>query len=248
MIRLQKWLAESGISSRRRAEELIISGRVSVNGVVVTALGTKANPLTDSVELDGKSVDIDSKKEYVMLNKPEGVVTTVTDPFGRNTVMDYIAADKRLFPVGRLDSDTSGLLLLTNDGEWAQKLMHPKYEVKKTYVAIVQGVPSPESLRMLRRGVVIDNKKTAPAEVILKEKIDAPIAPARRKKGAPKVMQNAKIVITIREGRNRQVRKMCDAIGHTVLKLKRVGIGSLVLGNLEKGKWRKLTARELKSM
>ena len=236
-LRLQKWLSMAGVASRRKAEEMILDGRVRVNGAVVTELGAKANPARDVLEVDGKTVETTQQKVYIMLHKPEGVVTTVTDPFGRSTVMDLVPSDVRLFPVGRLDQDTSGLLLMTNDGEWAQKLTHPKHETKKTYVAVVKGVPSNENLRKLRNGIVIEGKKTAPAQVRLYEKI-----PVKGEK-----MQNAKLMITIHEGRNRQVRNMCEAIGHKVISLKRVVIGGLELGNLAKGKWRHLTPKEVRS-
>jgi pseudouridine synthase len=238
MLRLQKWLSMAGTASRRKAEEIIAAGRVTVNGAVVTELGAKADPLNDVVEVDGKVIEIQTDKVYIMLHKPEGVVTTVTDPFGRSTVMDFVPADVRLFPVGRLDSDTSGLLLLTNDGEWAQKLSHPKYETKKTYVAVVKGVPASESLRKLRQGITIEGKKTAPAQIKLIEKLSIKNAK----------LQNAKLLITIHEGRNRQVRNMCEAIGHKVINLKRIAIGSLELGSLPKGKWRHLTAKEVKNI
>jgi len=233
-IRLQKWLSMSGAASRRKAEELIKQGRVSVNGVQVTELGTTANTENDLVELNGKIVETAQEKIYIMLNKPEGVVTTVTDPFGRATVMDFVPQGKRIYPVGRLDYDTSGLLLMTNDGEWAQKLTHPKYEISKTYVAVVKGIPSAESLRKFCQGLVIDGKKTTPAKIKL----------MKHNKGAV----NSKVIITIREGRNRQVRKMCEAIGHKVVGLKRVEVGELALGTLPKGKWRALSPKEVKNL
>jgi len=233
-IRLQKWLSMSGVASRRKAEEMIAEGRVYVNGVQVTELGAKANPQTDLVELDGKIVEIVQEKIYIMLHKPEGVVTTVTDPFGRTTVMDLVPDKMRLYPVGRLDFDTSGLLLMTNDGEWAQKLTHPKYEISKTYTAVVKGTPTAESLQKFRRGIVIDGKKTAPAQIKLIKN--------------DKKSTNSKVLITIHEGRNHQVRKMCEAIGHKVITLKRVEVGGLELGTLPKGKWRPLTAKEVKNL
>ncbi|MCL2287270.1 MAG: rRNA pseudouridine synthase [Firmicutes bacterium] len=235
-IRLQKWLSMAGVASRRKAEEMITDGRVSVNGAVITELGAKANPQRDLLEVDGKPVEITGQKVYIMLHKPEGVVTTVTDPFGRPTVMDLVPSNVRLFPVGRLDQDTSGLLLMTNDGEWAQKLTHPKHETKKTYLAVVKGVPTPENLRKLRQGILLEGKKTAPAQVKL---IEQP--PVKGEK-------NAKLLITIHEGRNRQVRNMCEAIGHKVVTLKRVEIGGILLDNLAKGKWRHLTQKEVKSL
>jgi len=235
-IRLQKWLAMAGVASRRKAEEMITSGRVSLDGEVITALGAKADPSKSVLAVDGKPVEIVQDKVYIMLHKPEGVVTTVTDPYNRPTVMDYVPTATRLYPVGRLDSDTSGLLLMTNDGEWAQKLTHPKHETKKTYVAVVQGVPSVVSLRIFRQGILIEGKKTAPAQIKLLEQM--PIKGTKT--------QNSKLLITIHEGRNHQVRKMCEAIGHKIVTLKRVEVGGLELGNLAKGKWRQLTAKEVK--
>jgi len=228
-VRLQKWLAQSGVASRRKAEEMILAGRVSVNGVVITELGAKANPQKDKLAVDGNAVDALQDKAYIMLHKPEGVVTTVTDPFERATVMDYVPANPRLYPVGRLDLDTSGLLLMTNDGDWAQKIAHPKNETKKVYAAIVRGVPTPERINSLRKGVIVDGKKTAPAQIKLLEKLQ----------------NETKLQITIHEGRNRQVRKMCEAVGHRVVSLKRIEVGGLKLGNLEKGTWRNLTKREI---
>jgi len=229
-VRLQKWLAQSGVASRRKAEEMILAGRVSVNGVVVTELGAKANPQKDKLAVDGNAVNPLQDKAYIMLHKPEGVVTTVTDPFERATIMDYVPASPRLYPVGRLDLNTSGLLLMTNDGDWAQKIAHPKNETKKVYVAIVRGAPAPESINSLRKGVVVDGKKTAPAQVKLLDKLQK---------------SETKLQITIHEGRNRQVRKMCEAIGHRVVSLMRIEVGGLKLGDLEKGKWRHLTKREI---
>jgi len=250
-IRLQKWLSMSGACSRRKAEELITSGRVSVNGAVVTELGAKANTQTDLVELDGKAVEIEGRKRYIMLHKPEGVVTTVTDPFGRTTVMDLVPKDVRLYPVGRLDYDTTGLILMTNDGQWAQKLTHPKNEVTKTYIAVVRGVPTGESLRKLAKGVEIEIEKAAvtlPKGSGGKAPLKVKTAPATVKLLGPQKDKNAKLMITIREGRNRQVRKMCEAVGHKIINLKRVSIGKLELGDLPKGKWRELTAREVKAL
>jgi pseudouridine synthase len=220
--RLQKILAQAGVSSRRKSEELILAGRVAVNGKIVRELGAKADD-ADEITVDGKKI-LREKKIYLVLHKPAGVVTTAFDPQGRPTVMDFVPRDVRLFPVGRLDFDTSGLLILTNDGEWANKLSHPSNEVKKTYIATLRGKPSRENLQRFRRGIKIDGRLTAPAEIkILRE-------------------ENAHTVaeITIREGRNRQVRKMCDAINCPVIALKRVAIGDVKLGDLPVGKWREL--------
>ena len=222
-IRLQKLLAMAGVASRRKAEELITAGRVTVNGAVVRELGVKA-AFNAALAVDGKPVTAE-QKVYIMLHKPEGVVTTVTDPFNRATVMDLIPKGLRLFPVGRLDYNTSGLLFLTNDGEWAQSLTHPKHEVSKTYIATVRGVPAEEDLRAFREGLNIDGRPTAPCEA--------------------DILNGNKLRITIHEGRNRQVRKMCEAIGHPVIKLMRVSVGKVELGDLPYGKWRDLTPREV---
>ena len=237
-LRLQKFLAMAGVASRRKSEELIAGGQVSVNGQVITLLGAKVSPSKDIVTINGKKVEIVQQKQYIMLHKPEGVVTTVTDPFGRPTVMDFIPGDVRLYPVGRLDADTSGLLLLTNDGDWAQKLMHPKNETQKVYTAIVNGVPSGESLRKFRKGIIIDGKKTAPA--LIKQEEILPIKGTKN--------QTTRLRITIHEGRNRQVRKMCEAIGHKIVSLKRIEVGTLKLGTLQKGKWRNLSSKEVRNI
>jgi len=232
-IRLQKWLATAGVCSRRKAEEIILAGRVCVNEVVVTELGVKAIPGVDIVSVDGKSVEIiRENKIYIMLHKPEGVVTSASDQFGRTTVIDILPPEikTRLYPVGRLDYDTSGLIFLTNDGDWTLKLTHPKYKAKKTYLAVVKGIPPEDSLELFRNGIVIDNKITAPCEVEISDIRNG----------------NAQLRITIHEGRNRQVRKMCDAIGCTVIGLKRVEVGGVKLGNLKRGRWRYLTDDEVK--
>ncbi|MCL2216973.1 MAG: rRNA pseudouridine synthase [Defluviitaleaceae bacterium] len=239
-IRLQKLLANAGVASRRKAEELIVAGRVTVNGVVAE-LGGKAGP-GDALAVDGQPVAVDEpQKIYIMLHKPEGVVTTVTDPFNRTTVMDCVSEiEERLFPVGRLDYDTSGLLLLTNDGDWTNSLTHPRHEVRKTYIAVVKGVPTADELRTFRQGLEIEGRRTSRCEVeILPPKHDKPF-------GKQATGPTAKLRIIIKEGRNRQVRKMCEAIGHPVISLKRVAIGGLRLDNLPRGKWRHLTIQEVK--
>jgi len=227
-IRLQKLLAAAGVASRRKAEEMIRAGRVSVNGVVVTELGAKALAC-DVLAVDGKPVGAEkSGKVYIVLNKPEKVVTTASDQFGRATVMDYVPRDVRLFPVGRLDYDTSGLIFLTNDGDWAYRLTHPKHEVAKTYIADVRGEPSEEVLDVLRSGVEIDGRLTAPCEVVL--------------------LGGAKVKIILREGRNRQVRRMFEVVGHSVVRLVRVAVGEIGLGGLASGKWRYLTEDEVRGL
>ena len=229
-VRLQKFLADTGIASRRKAEEYILQGKVKVNGQVVTNLGTKINPDKDVILYNEKKVEIKEKKVYLLLNKPENYVTTVNDQFNRPTVIDLLHSVKeRVYPVGRLDYNTSGLLLLTNDGELTYKITHPKHHIDKVYLATVKGVPGEASLNKLRRGVVIDDYKTAPAKV----------------KMIRTSSNSATLQITIHEGRNRQVRKMCEAIGHPVISLKRIAIGEILLGDLPVGKFRSLTQKEI---
>ena len=226
MIRLQKLLAMAGVASRRKAELLISKGRVFVNGTKVTELGAKALA-TDDIVVDGTKINFE-KKTYVMLHKPTKVICSAKDNFSRKTVLDIVQIDVRLFPVGRLDYDTSGLILLTNDGEWANKLMHPSKKVNKTYIAQVKGLVTEDSLKEFREGLLIDGKKTAPSEI--------------------EVISEDALKIVLYEGRNRQVRKMCEAIGLEVLCLKRVAIGQLELGGLKPGEWRYLTDDEVKEI
>ena len=238
--RLSRFLAHAGIASRRHAEELIAAGRVQVTGVTVVTQGTRINPDTDIVLVDSKPVRTASKQVYLMLHKPIGYVSTAYDPQGRPTVLDLLPAELRavrVYPVGRLDIDTGGLLLLTNDGDFALHLTHPHYSIQKHYQALVQGCPSESSLIALRSGVTITedkgrSHKTAPAQVSL-----------LRKAGT-----NCWLSLTIHEGRKRQVRRMLAAVGHPVLELSRVGIGPLSLGDVPAGKWRHLTNEEVKSL
>ncbi len=226
-MRLQKYLADAQVASRRKAEEMILEGRVSVNGEVITQLGTKVED-GDRVEVDGKEVHPADKLVYIMLHKPEGYVTTAKEQFGRPAVLDLVDCGYRVYPVGRLDYDTSGLLLLTNDGELTYRLTHPKHNVNKTYIAMVEGVPTEDEMKKFSSGLVIDDYKTAPAKISI------------IKKGKYTALK-----IIIHEGKNRQVRKMCAAIGHEVKYLKRVSTGKLDLGTLEKGKYRYLTEDEV---
>ena len=232
MMRLQKYLASCGVASRRGAEELIRRGRVTVNGAVVTEMGTQVDEEHDCVTFDGAVVKPEKKMVYVLLNKPVGYVTTVSDDKGRNTVMELVQdIPVRIYPVGRLDYDSEGLLLLTNDGELAQRLTHPSCEVDKVYLARVTGNPSNEALDKLRRGVYMegDERRTYPAQV--------------------RVVRDeslfSDILVTIHEGRNRQVRRMFDSVGHKVLLLRRVRFGPLDLGDLRRGEWRELSAEEI---
>lgn len=231
--RLQKYLARCGVASRREAEKMITQGRVEVNGKIVTTLGTTVDPATDVVKVDGRIVKEPEKLVYIMLNKPAGFVTTASDDRGRPTVLDLVKhVPARVFPVGRLDMDTEGLLLLTNDGDLAYRLTHPKFEVKKTYHALVEGQPSRQDLDKLRNGVMLNGRLTAPAQVRV----------IGHQKGC------TLLEITIHEGRNRQVRRMLDKVGHPVVHLRRVKMAGLELGNLPLGKARYLTQEEIKEL
>jgi pseudouridine synthase len=228
--RLQKILSAHGVASRRHAEEMLLAGRIRVNDRVVTELGTRADPGRDRIEVDGEPLRHVGERVYVALNKPVGYITTARDPHGRRTVMDLLAGlTERVFPVGRLDHDSSGLLLLTNDGDFAYALTHPSREVPKTYLCRVRGVPSAESLRALARGVELEDGVTAPARVRL-------IGSAET---------GASIQLTIHEGRNRQVRRMLAAVGHPVEDLTRTRIGHLGLAGLAPGQWRLLRPEEV---
>lgn len=231
IVRLQKYIAMSGTASRRAAEQLIDEGRVAVNGKKVTEQGVKVEIGCDTVEVDGILLKVNDKKIYIALNKPTGYVTTVKDQFDRPTVIDLVEKEihTRVFPVGRLDYETEGLLFMTNDGDWANKVTHPRFESKKKYYAVLKGVLTIPELNKIRRGVVIDGKKTRPAECEIME-ID---------------MGMTLVEIIIHEGRNRQVRKMFEAVGHTVKALKRESIGIVELGNLPEGRWRYLTSSEI---
>ncbi|MED3551195.1 23S rRNA pseudouridine(2605) synthase RluB [Cytobacillus praedii] len=233
MERLQKVIAHAGFASRRKAEELIKEGHVRVNGKTVKELGIKVSS-SDRVEVNGIPVERE-EPVYFLLYKPRGVISSVTDDKGRKVVTDYFQQIKqRIYPVGRLDFDTSGLLLLTNDGEFANLLMHPKNEIEKVYVAKVKGIPSREKMRSLEKGVRLEDGKTAPAQTKVLS-ID-------------KKKQTAIIELTIHEGRNRQVRRMLEAIGHPVIKLKRERYGFLTLQGLNAGEARELTAHEVKQL
>ena len=225
--RLQKVLAQAGFGSRRLCEELIADGRVRVNGDVAE-LGRRVDTEHDRVEVDGVAIGVRPGLVHYLLNKPRGVVTTASDPQGRRTVIDLVPAEPRVFPVGRLDADTEGLLLLTNDGDLTHRLTHPSFGVDKEYVAEVEGKPSRLAVRRLREGVELDDGLTAPAKVALLE---------------PNVLR-----IVIHEGRNRQVRRMCDAIGHPVVRLVRSRIGPLRDPGLRPGAWRPLEIDEVRSL
>lgn len=232
--RLQKVLAEAGVASRRKSEEMIRAGRVEVNGQTVRDMGVKVDPKQDAIKVDGRPIR-QEKKVYVLFNKPKGVITSASDPEGRKTVASFFTnIRERIYPVGRLDYDTEGLLLLTNDGEFAHLLTHPRHHVPRTYLATVKGVPHGTKLDKLRSGVELEDGLTSPAEA---EYYD--IDPDK----------NETIVqVTIYEGRNRQVRRMFEAIGHPVQKLKRIKFGPILLAGVPRGKYRHLTAEEIKEL
>jgi pseudouridine synthase len=231
---LQKILSAAGIASRRTAETLIEQGRVSVNGEVVREMGTKADPETDDIRVDGRRIRAAQRKRYILLNKPRGYVTTRSDPGKRPTVMDLLVGIKEyVYPVGRLDYDSEGLLLLTNDGELAARLTHPRHEVERLYEARVRGIPDPHAIDRLASGVIIDGRKTAPANVKLAKKLEAA-------SGAQAV-----VLVGIHEGRHRQVRQMFDAVGHPVIRLRRVRIGPIRDEELKTGHYRELTRQEI---
>ena len=231
-IRLQKYLAEAGIASRRKAEELILQGKVQVNGKVVTELGTKVQPGKDEVKYENEIVQIENRKKYILLNKPIGYVTTVKDQFNRDSVLDLVKVKERLVPVGRLDMYTSGALILTNDGDFVYKVTHPKHEINKTYTVTLKGIVSKENIDNLRKGVDIGGYITKPAKVkILK---------------TDEEKQITRLEIIIHEGKNRQVRKMCESIGHKVIALHRSAIAGIGVKDIELGKWRYLSKEEVK--
>ena len=234
-VRLQKVLSAAGVASRRASEQMILEGRVTVNGAVVRTLGTKADPSKDAIKVDGRRVKLDIRQRYIVLYKPKGYVTTRNDPEGRRTVMDLIGEGAYIYPVGRLDYDSEGLLLLMTDGDLAAHLTHPSHEVEKVYEVIVMGTPDAVAIEKLRKGVVIDRRRTAPARV----HVGTTVRAAR-----PTTL----LTITLHEGRNRQIRKMCGAVGLPVRDLRRVQMGTVGLGRLKAGQWRDLTPREVESL
>ena len=231
-LRLQKYLAEAGIASRRKCEEYILQGRVKVNGKAVTKLGTKVKPDIDKIEFDDKLVATQQAKHtYILLNKPIDYVTTVKDQFHRNTVLDLVKTDKRLVPVGRLDMYTSGALILTDDGDFVYKITHPKHEISKTYTVTLKGVITKEEIEKLEKGVDIGDFVTSKAKVKIL-KIDDE-------------QNKTRLEITIHEGKNRQIRRMCEAINKKVLALHRSKIGNIGVKDLKLGTWRYLTQKEV---
>ena len=232
MERLQKVIANSGVASRRKAEELISNGRVKVDGKIITEMGYKVGK-NNVVEVDNIKLSTE-EKVYFLLNKPRGVVTTAKDEFGRKTVVDLIPCDKRIYPVGRLDYDTTGLIILTNDGEFANNIIHPKNKIDKTYVAKINGILSIVDVMKLKKGVIIDGVKTAPAKIKLKK--------------ADKKNNISFVEITIHEGKNHQIKKMIESVGFEVLKLKRERIAFLTLSGLDSGEYRMLNPKEVSQL
>ena len=239
LIRLNKVLSQAGVASRRLADELIAQGRVVVNGKVESALGAKADPTRDFIKVDGRRLKFTDPKQYYLLYKPQGVVSTRSDPQQRETVIDVLqklGVRGYFYPVGRLDYDSEGLLLLTNDGDFAEVVTHPRHQLERAYEARVLGVPDDHEIDRLRKGVIIEGRKTLEAGVSLKRVVQGNRGP------------EAIVEIVITEGRNRQVRHMCDAIGHPVVQLKRTRIGSLKIGTLRPGQARSVTPEEIKSL
>lgn len=233
-IRLQKFLANSGVASRRKCEELILEGKISVNGKVVKELGTKIDSTVDKVEYCGKLIHNTEKMVYILLNKPIGYVTTAKDQFSRDTVLDLVKVKERVVPVGRLDMYTSGALILTNDGDFIYKVTHPKHEITKTYTVTLHGIISNDAVENLRQGVEIEDYITRPAKVkILKTDAEKNIS---------------RLEITIHEGKNRQVRKMCEAVGSKVIALHRSKIGDIGVKDIKIGNWRYLKDYEIKKL
>ena len=229
--RLQKILSRAGIASRRGAEEVMLHGRVTVNGETIRELGTKADIQTDDVRVDGVRIRPPKRPVYLVLNKPKGVVSTRHDPEGRQTVMSLVPAVAGLFPVGRLDVTTEGLILLTSDGDFAQRVSHPSYEVPRVYEAKVRGVPDAETLTRLKRGVLVEGERMAVDRVRLLESDN-----------------NSWVEVTLHEGKNHEVKRLLQAVGHPVSKLRRVALGPVTTRGLEPGQFRQLTTREIRAL
>ena len=245
-VRLQKIISAAGIASRRAAEKLIEQGRVSVNGQTVTELGSKADPDSDDIRVDERRVKAPEQHRYVLLNKPRGYVTTRSDPEHRPTVLDLLRGVREyVYPVGRLDFDSEGLLILTNDGELAARLTHPRHEVERVYEAQVLGVPDAHDLDRLRKGIVIEGRRTSPAQVelVTDRRSTPPLAQRTRSADGTSLLR-----VTIHEGRTRQVRKMADAIGHPVRALRRIRIGPIADKSLKLGTYRELTPDEVRRL
>lgn len=231
-MRLSKYIAQAGIASRRQAEELILKGEVKVNGQVVTELGSKVNPESDCIEYNGELISVE-KKIYILLYKPSGYISSVVDPYGRPTVVELLKdINQRIYPVGRLDFDTEGLLLLSNDGYFTNLMIHPRYKIRKRYQALVKGIVKEKELSCLRNGIMLEDGMTAPAQACI-IKIER---------------YNTLLEICINEGRKRQIKRMCSSIGYPVIKLKRVGFAFLNLNGVKPGKYRNLTEKEINGL
>ena len=228
-------MARCGIASRRKCEEIILSGKVKVNDKIINELGVKINSEVDIVSYEGKIIKPEEKKVYIMLNKPEGYITSVKDEKGRKTILDLVKVNERIYPIGRLDYDSSGLILLTNDGEIYNKIIHPRVKVGKKYIVLCKGEFTKDDLIKFENGVDIGGYITAKSKIEILDK----------EKGKNNSI-NTLVEITIHEGKNRQIRRMCEALGHDVISLKRISIGEIKLGYLKKGQWRNLTENELK--
>ncbi|MGV8145013.1 MAG: pseudouridine synthase [Alkaliphilus sp.] len=231
-MRLQKYLAKCGVASRRKSEELIRLEKVAVNNVIIKEMGHIIDPSTDIITVNEEEIELVEKKIYIMLHKPKGYITTVSDQFDRKKVIDLINLKERIFPVGRLDYDTSGLLILTNDGELTYTLTHPKHKVEKTYIAIIKGIPTEKEMSLFGEGLHIEHYVTFPAKIKIIESFE----------------NKTSVEIKISEGRNRQVRKMCHAINHPVIELKRIATGKLQLRDLQEGSWRYLSRVEINQL
>lgn len=230
-MRLQKYMAKCGVASRRKSERMIEDGLVKVNGETIKKQGVKIDPKLDRVEVKGEMIRLEENKVYIKINKPIGYVTTMDDEKNRKIVVDLISGiEERIYPVGRLDMDTSGLLILTNDGKVTNKITHPRNQVPKTYVALVDGIPNKEKLELFKRGIILDGKKTSNADIEIIEKYKT----------------NSLVKMTIIEGRNRQIRRMCESIGHRVISLERIAIGEIGLDDLNLGEWKHLNKKEKK--
>lgn len=227
--RLQKYMAACGVAARRKCEEIIEEGRVKVNDNIVTELGFKVDPELDEIVVDSKLIKLEERKVYILLNKPEGYVSTVKDERGRKTILDIVKVNERIFPIGRLDYNTSGMILLTNDGDIYNRIIHPRKEVNKVYIAVIEGTPSKDKIDEFCNGIDIGGYITAKAKFRIIEKLQ----------------DKSKVEIIIHEGKNRQVRRMCEKIGHPVIALKRISVGNIKLGNLRRGEWRYLDENEI---
>lgn len=234
--RLQKYMARCGVASRRKCEEIILSGKVKVNNKIINELGVKINSELDIVSYEGKIIKPEEKKVYIMLNKPEGYITSVKDEKGRKTILDLVKVNERIYPIGRLDYDSSGIILLTNDGEIYNKIIHPRVKVEKKYIVLCKGEFTKEELIKFENGVDIGGYVTAKSKIKILDK--------EKDKRTNKI--NTLVEIIIHEGKNRQIRRMCEALGHEVITLNRVAIGDIKLGYLKKGEWRELKEAELK--